>query len=98
MAEDLAQVHVTLGILATLPLWWHCESGRASALDLTLEGVAIVLVMSGIVGLALTELVPKHMLSAQLIKSWLQFHRGLALCAGLLVVFHVLGALYFVGI
>jgi hypothetical protein len=92
------RVHVMLGILATLPLWWHCESGRASMLDLTLESVAILLVMSGIFGLALTELVPKHMLSAQLIKSWFHIHRGLSLFTGLLIVFHVLGVLYFVGI
>ena len=47
------RVHVTLGILATLPLWWHCESGRASPLDLTLKSVAILLVMSGLFGLAI---------------------------------------------
>ena len=92
------RVHITLGILATLPLWWHCESGRASTLDLTLESVAILLVMSGLFGLAITEFVPRHMLSAQLIQSWLQVHRGLALFTGLLIVFHVLGVLYFVGI
>ena len=92
------RVHVMLGILATLPLWWHCESGRASTLDLTLKSVAILLVMSGLFGLAIMEFVPKRLLSPQLIKSWFRVHRGLALFTGLLVVFHVLGVLYFVGI
>jgi hypothetical protein len=92
------RIHVTLGILATLPLWWHCESGRASTLDLTLKSVAILLVMSGLFGLAIMEFLPKRMLSPQVITSWLRVHRGLALFTGLLVVFHVLGVLYFVGI
>jgi len=92
------RVHVTLGILATLPLWWHCESGRASPLDLTLKSVAILLVMSGLFGLAITEFLPKRMLSPQLVTAWFQVHRGLALFTGLLVAFHVLGVLYFVGI
>jgi hypothetical protein len=92
------RVHVTLGIFATLPLWWHCESGPASMLDLTLKSVAILLVMSGFFGLAITEFLPRQMLSPQLMKSWSQVHRGLALFTGLLVVFHVLGVLYFVGI
>jgi hypothetical protein len=92
------RIHVTLGIFATLPLWWHCESGRASPLDLTLKSVAMLLVMSGLFGLAITEFLPKRMLSPQLVTSWLQVHRGLAVSTGLLVVFHVLGVLYFVGI
>jgi hypothetical protein len=92
------RVHVTLGMFATLPLWWHCESGRASTLDLTLKSVAILLVMSGLFGLAIMEFLPKRMLSPQVITSWLRVHRGLALFTGLLVVFHVLGVLYFVGI
>jgi hypothetical protein len=92
------RIHVTLGILATLPLWWHCESGPASTLDLTLKSVAILLVMSGLFGLAIMEFLPKRMLSPQVITSWLRVHRGLALFTGLLVVFHVLGVLYFVGI
>jgi hypothetical protein len=92
------RIHVMLGIFATLPLWWHCESGRASPLDLTLKSVAMLLVMSGLFGLAITEFLPKRMLSPQLVTSWLQVHRGLAVSTGLLVVFHVLGVLYFVGI
>jgi len=75
-----------------------CESGRASPLDLTLKSVAMLLVMSGLFGLAITEFLPKRMLSPQLVTSWLQVHRGLVVSTGLLVVFHVLGVLYFVGI
>jgi hypothetical protein len=92
------RIHVTLGIFAMLPLWRHCESGRASTLDLTLKSVAILLVMSGLFGLAIMEFLPKRMLSPQVITSWLRVHRGLALFTGLLVVFHILGVLYFVGI
>jgi hypothetical protein len=92
------RVHVTLGMFATLPLWWHCESGRASTLDLTLMSVVSLLVMSGFFGLAAMEFVPRHMLTAQFINDWLLVHRGLALLTGLLVLFHVLGVLYFAGI
>ena len=92
------RAHVTLGMFATLPLWWHCESGRASTLDLTLMSVASLLVMSGFFGLAAMEFAPRHMLTAQLINNWLLVHRGLALFTGLLVLFHVLVVLYFAGI
>jgi hypothetical protein len=44
------------------------------------------------------EFVPRHMLTSQFINDWLLVHRGLALLTGLLVLFHVLGVLYFAGI
>ena len=60
--------------------------------------VASLLVISGFSGLAVMEFVPRHMLPAQFIDDWLLVHRGLALLTGLLVLFHVLGVLYFAGI
>jgi hypothetical protein len=92
------RMHIALAIGAMLPLWWHCDLGRASTADLLLECITILLVMSGFFGAAIVEPIAGRMLSMRLIKGWFAVHRGLAMLTGLLITVHVLAALYFVGV
>ena len=100
------RMHIALAIGAMLPLWWHCDLGRASAADLLLKSAAMLLLASGFLGTAITDLSrwrlfsPKFSprLSAQLIKGLLTVHRVLALLTFVLITIHVLAVLYFAGI
>jgi hypothetical protein len=100
------RMHIALAIGAMLPLWWHCDLGRASIADLVLKSAAILLLMSGFFGVAITDLSrwrllsPKFSprLSAELIKGLFIVHRGLALLTFILITIHVLAVLYFAGV
>jgi hypothetical protein len=89
-----------------LPLWWHCDLGRASITDMLLKSAAILLLTSGFLGIGITDLSrwrllsPKFSprLSAGLIKGLFTVHRALAVLTFVLITVHVLAVLYFAGI
>jgi cytochrome b561 len=95
-----------VAIGAVLPLWWHCDLGRASAADLLLKCAAIVLLTSGFLGVAITDFTRWRLLSpnfsprlsASLIRGLFITHRGLALLTFMLITIHVLAVLYYAGI
>jgi hypothetical protein len=100
------RMHIALAIGAMLPLWWHCDLGRASSADLLLKSAAMLLLASGFLGVVMTDLTRWRLLSpkfsprfsAGLIKGFFAVHRGLALLTFMLITIHVLVALYFAGI
>jgi hypothetical protein len=53
--------HLTVGVGAILPFWWHLESGPASPLELSLELTVVLLLASGFVGLLIQEFLPGRM-------------------------------------
>jgi hypothetical protein len=57
------RIHITVGIGAILPLWWHCGLGRASAVDLLLKSAALLLLTSGFLGVAITDFTRWRLLS-----------------------------------
>jgi hypothetical protein len=60
--ETWRVVHVTLGVFAMLPLWWHLQFGRQSLLELALEILVILLVLSGFLGALIEDFLPARML------------------------------------
>ena len=100
------RIHIALAIGAMLPLWWHCDLGRASAADLLLKTVAMLLLTTGFLGIAITDLSrwrplsPKFSprLSAALIDGLFAIHRGFAVLTFILITIHVLAVLYFAGV
>jgi hypothetical protein len=60
--ETWRVVHVTLGVFAILPFWWHTQFGRRSLLELALEVLVILLVLSGFLGALLDDFLPARML------------------------------------
>jgi cytochrome b561 len=99
-------MHITVAIGAMLPLWWHCDLRRASVADLLLKDAAILLLTSGFLGVAITDLTRWRLLSplfspslsAGLIRGLFIVHRGLALLTFILITIHVLAVLYFAGV
>jgi hypothetical protein len=100
------RMHIAVAIGAALPLWWHCDLGRASIVDLLLRTAAILLLVSGFLGVATIDLTRWQLLSpmfsprlsAGLIRSFFILHRGLALLALMLITIHVIAELYFAGV
>jgi len=100
------RMHIAVAIGAMLPLWWHCDLGRASIVDLLLKTAAILLLTSGFLGVAITDLTRWQLLSptfsprlsAGLIRGLFIVHRGLALLAFMLITIHVIAVLYFAGV
>jgi hypothetical protein len=100
------RMHVAVAIGAMLPFWWHCDLGRASMVDLLLKSAAILLLMSGFLGVAITDLTRWQLLSpmfsprlsAGFIRGFFIVHRGLALLAFMLITVHVIAVLYFAGV
>jgi hypothetical protein len=100
------RMHIAVAIGAMLPLWWHCDLGRASIVDLVLKTVALALLMSGFLAVAITGLTRWRLLSptfsprlsAELIRGLFIVHRGLALLVFMLITIHVIAVLYFAGI
>jgi hypothetical protein len=62
--ETWRVAHVTLGVFAMLPFWWHTESGRQSLLELVLEIMVLMLVFSGFFGVLIEDFLPARMLKA----------------------------------
>lgn len=53
-------VHITIGVLALLPFWWHVQASGAkqSKLELALESAVIMLMASGFTGAAIQDFLP----------------------------------------
>jgi hypothetical protein len=62
--ETWRVVHVTLGVFAMLPFWWHTQFGRRSLLELGLEILVILLVFSGYLGALIEDFLPRRMLQS----------------------------------
>lgn len=62
--ETWRVAHVTLGVFAMLPFWWHTASGRRSLLELVLEIMILLLVLSGFFGVLVEDFLPARMLKA----------------------------------
>jgi len=57
--ESWRAVHITLGILLILPLWWHLSSGLMSPVEMFLALAVALLLLSGIVGVVIQEYLPR---------------------------------------
>jgi hypothetical protein len=55
--ETWRVVHVTLGVFAMLPFWWHTQFGR-TLLELALQILVVVLVLSGFLGSLIEDFLP----------------------------------------
>jgi hypothetical protein len=56
--ETWRTMHITIGVAALLPFWWHLDVGRATLLERALESTVILVVLSGLFGAALHDLLP----------------------------------------
>jgi hypothetical protein len=56
--ESWRAVHITLGILVVLPLWWHMSSGLMSLVEMLLALTVALLLLSGVLGVAIQEYLP----------------------------------------
>ena len=63
--ETWRVVHVTLGVSAILPFWWHVQFGRRSLLELGLEILVVMLVLSGFLGALIEDFLPARMLKSR---------------------------------
>jgi hypothetical protein len=59
--ETWRTLHITIGVLALLPFWWHVDAGRATLLERALETTVILVVLSGLFGAAIHDLLPHSM-------------------------------------
>ena len=59
--ETWRTLHITIGVLALLPFWWHVDAGRATPLERVLEGTVVLVVLSGLLGTAIHDLLPHSM-------------------------------------
>lgn len=92
------RLHIALAIGAMLPLWWHCDIGRASPADLVLKVMAILLVISGFCAVAISDLMAQQPVGGRLVRGLFAVHRKLALLSFLLITIHVLAVMYFAGV
>jgi hypothetical protein len=60
--ETWRVAHITFGVFVMLPFWWHTQFGRRSLLELALEIVMILLVLSGFFGTLVEDFLPARML------------------------------------
>ena len=51
-------MHITIGVIAILPFWWHVDAGRATPLERALECTVIMVVLSGLFGAVIHDLLP----------------------------------------
>ena len=56
--ESWRAVHITLGILVALPLWWHVSSGLMSLVEMLLALATALLLLSGVFGVLIQEYLP----------------------------------------
>jgi hypothetical protein len=59
--ETWRTMHITIGVMALLPFWWHVDAGRATLLERALESTVILVVLSGLFGAAIHDLLPHSM-------------------------------------
>jgi hypothetical protein len=60
--ETWRVLHITFSAFAILPFWWHTQFGRRSLLELGLEIMVILLVVSGFFGTFIEDFLPVRML------------------------------------
>jgi hypothetical protein len=51
-------MHITIGVIAMLPFWWHVDAGRATPLERALECTVVTVVLSGLFGAVIHDLLP----------------------------------------
>jgi hypothetical protein len=61
--ETWRVAHITLGVFAMLPFWWHTQAGRATALETILKTLVLVLIVSGLLGAIIEDFLPARMLT-----------------------------------
>ncbi len=59
--ESWRAVHVTVGVIALLPFWWHMQAGLRSPLETILLASVILLVLSGFFGVFVQQYFPHAM-------------------------------------
>jgi hypothetical protein len=59
--ETWRTAHITLGVLVLLPFWWHVDAGRATLLERALFTTVVLVILSGLFGLAIHDLLPRAM-------------------------------------
>jgi hypothetical protein len=59
--ETWRAVHVTIGVIAVLPFWWHMQTGMMSPLEGALLASVVLLFASGFFGLLLQQYLPRAM-------------------------------------
>jgi len=59
--ETWRTLHITIGVLALMPFWWHLDAGRATVLERALESTVILVVLSGLCGVMIHDLLPRAM-------------------------------------
>jgi hypothetical protein len=59
--ETWRTLHITIGVLALLPFWWHVDAGRATVLERALESTVILVILSGLCGVIIHDLLPHAM-------------------------------------
>jgi len=57
--ETWRTAHITLGVLVLLPFWWHVDAGRATMLERALFTTVVLVVLSGLFGVAIHDLLPR---------------------------------------
>lgn len=59
--ETWRTAHITLGVLVLLPFWWHIDAGRATMLERALFSTVVLVILSGLFGLVIHDLLPRAM-------------------------------------
>lgn len=60
--ESWRFLHITVGMLLLLPLWWHLDNGQpANAVEAALAASLILLLLSGVFGVTIQDLLPHAM-------------------------------------
>ncbi len=59
--ETWRTMHIAIGVFALLPLWWHIDVGRPTLLERSLEFTVALVVLSGLSGTAIHDLLPHSM-------------------------------------
>jgi hypothetical protein len=59
--ETWRAVHVTIGVIAILPFWWHMQTGMMSPLEAALLASVVLLFASGFFGIFLQQYLPRAM-------------------------------------
>ncbi len=61
--ESWRTLHVTLGVFALLPLWWHADAGPATPLERFVLMLVLLVVASGLFGTLVQDRLPRAMLN-----------------------------------
>jgi hypothetical protein len=59
--ETWRTIHITVGVLALLPFWWHIDAGPATTLERALRIVVMLVVASGLFGTVIHDRLPHAM-------------------------------------